>query len=95
MSMKRREFLLRSGAALAALPALSLFTGCVAPRISPRVHDASLGQPWRCSNCGHLTRDHDDISGHRCPRCYKREMERISEEELTAYLREYQAESRD
>lgn len=83
--MQRRQFL-RSALSLPLMfPVLGLLTAC-APRISQLVHDPANGEPWRCAHCGHLTRSSTDISGDRCPRCGRRHLSRISEEELAARL---------
>lgn len=60
--------------------------GCMAPRVSPRVADKANGAPWRCEFCGHLTRSADDLTDTRCPRCGRKRLRRISEEEAQKLL---------
>jgi predicted RNA-binding Zn-ribbon protein involved in translation (DUF1610 family) len=87
--MHRRTFL-RSVTAITAAAAAGLtsFTiaGCGAPRVSPKARDQSAGEPWQCQHCGHLTRSQEDLSDDRCPRCYRRQLRRISEEEMAQAL---------
>lgn len=79
--MKRSQF----GLMVLGLSGLSALVGCKS-RIGKSAHDSALGDPWRCSKCGHLIRSKEDLSGTRCPRCYAKRMVKISEEEMADYL---------
>jgi predicted Zn-ribbon and HTH transcriptional regulator len=70
---------------LLGLVGLSALSGCKS-RISKSAYDSALGDPYKCSKCGHLIRSTDDLEGTRCPRCYAKALERISEEEMAAAL---------
>ena len=85
--MDRRGFLSRTLAGTLGIAGLVLVGGCMAPRVSEKVFDKSNGRPWRCGNCGHLTRSDTDLTGVRCPRCGQKRLARISEEELQEYLK--------
>lgn len=85
--MNRRDFLkLTLGGAVTG-GILTFLNGCVA-RVSEAVHDKAKGTPWRCSNCGYLTRSTEDLANTRCPRCMEKDMKRITEEELNNYLKQ-------
>ena len=72
----------------AGLPAaLASLAGCVG-RIGSTVESKKGEQPWRCSYCGHLLRSNDDMSQKRCPRCYHKNLGKITEEELQQYLKD-------
>ena len=81
--MKRREL----WNVVMGLTGLSLLAGCKS-RISKSAYDKSLGDPYRCSKCGHLIRSKTDMATKRCPRCYARRIVKISEEEMTGYLKQ-------
>ena len=87
--MKRREFLktLAVGAAVggAALALGSVAGGCVS-LVNPNAWDKNAGQPWRCTNCGHVERSTKYLSDTHCPRCYHKAMVKITEEELQQHL---------
>ncbi|TVR45630.1 MAG: hypothetical protein EA402_04065 [Planctomycetota bacterium] len=89
--MHRRELLKGLLALPLMLPVAGLLSAC-APLVSPRAHDPGNGRPWRCTHCGHLTRSLEDISEHRCPRCGRRRLRNISEEEMTERLARAEAE---
>jgi len=79
--MKRHEFRnILLGAA-----GMSVLAGCMS-RIGKTAGDAEMGEPYRCGRCGYLTRSKTDLAGERCPRCYSRKFERISEEEMENQL---------
>ena len=84
--MQRRDFLKIVFGGVLAVGPLVVAGGCIAPRISSTAYDTANGQPWRCEVCGHLTRSNDDLTETRCPRCRKRRLRRISEEELKKAL---------
>ena len=84
--MDRRGFLSSTLAGTLGIGGFVLVGGC-APRVSEKVFDKSNGQPWRCGNCGHLTRSDTDLTDVRCPRCGQKRFSRISEEELQDYLK--------
>ena len=79
--MKRSQF----GSIVLGLVGLSALTGCKS-RISKSAYDTALGDPYKCSKCGHLIRSTDDLEGTRCPRCYAKALKKISEEEMAAAL---------
>jgi DNA-directed RNA polymerase subunit RPC12/RpoP len=81
--MDRRWFL----KAVLGSSVLVFIEGCRAPLVSRKVFDQGNGQPWRCGNCGHLTRSDVDLTGTRCPRCFEKRLVRISEEQLQEYLK--------
>ncbi len=81
--MDRRWFL----KAVLGIAGLVFIEGCRAPLVSKKVFDQSNGPPWRCENCGHLTRSVVDLTGTRCPRCGQKRLVRISEEQLQEYLK--------
>jgi DNA-directed RNA polymerase subunit RPC12/RpoP len=83
--MDRRGFLKVTLAGTLGVAGLVLVDGCM-PRVSEKVYDRSIGQPWRCGNCGYLTRSEKDLTDERCPRCGRKRLGRISEEELQKYL---------
>ncbi|MDF7823391.1 hypothetical protein P4B35_05160 [Pontiellaceae bacterium B12227] len=80
--MKRSQF----GSILLGLVGLSALTGCKS-RISKSAYDAALGDPYKCTKCGHLIRSVDDLEGARCPRCYAKALKKISEAEMTEALK--------
>jgi len=80
----RRNFLKATVGALGLIPVLS---SCIAPRVSETARQKDGGDPWRSDNCGHLTRSKDDISGDRCPRCYSKQLKRVTEEQFTDFLK--------
>jgi DNA-directed RNA polymerase subunit RPC12/RpoP len=67
----------------------SLLGGCVS-KISDVAVDKEMGEPYRCTKCGYLTRSKTDLSDTRCPRCHVKKMVKISEEEMAKYLAEGQ-----
>ena len=81
--MDRRWFL----KAVLGSSVLVFIEGCRAPLVSKKVFDQSNGAPWRCGNCGHLTRSAVDLTGSRCPRCMQKRFVRNSEEQLQEYLK--------
>lgn len=81
--MKRSEF----RKILLGFVGLSVLSGCKS-RISKSAYDQSLGEPYRCSKCGHLIRSKTDMTEKRCPRCYAKRLVKISEEEMTKLLSE-------
>lgn len=85
--MDRRDFLKWTLGGVVAGGILTFLNGCVA-RISETVYDKDQGTPWRCSNCGYLTRSTKDLSDTRCPRCMEKDLKRITEEELQKYIAE-------
>ncbi len=85
--MNRRGFFKTMLASTLGIAGLVLVKGCMAPLVSQKVFDQSNGQPWRCENCGHLTRSDTDLTDVRCPRCGKKQFSRISEEQLQEYLK--------
>lgn len=89
--MNRRDFLVSACALAAVNLAMLCSGGCVAPLISPAVSE-NTSQPWRCGNCGHLTRSERDLTDTRCPRCRRRGfLAKITEEELQDCLQQYEA----
>jgi len=80
--MKRSEF--RN--ILLGLVGLSVLTGCKS-RVGKSASDTSMGDPYKCSKCGYLTRSKADLTGKRCPRCYAKAMQKISENEMAAALK--------
>lgn len=85
--MKKKEFLRLIVARTIGAASTVLMSGCMAPRIGENVWNKEAGDPYRCGRCGHLTRSKTDISGDRCPRCRARMQKRISEEQMTEYLK--------
>lgn len=85
--MNRRSFFKSLLSGILGSGALALVNGCMAPLVSARARDKSAGEPWQCMNCGHLTRSTEDLSGTRCPRCTRRMLQRISEEEMAEALK--------
>lgn len=81
--MKRKEF----GAMMLGLTGISILTGCKS-RISKSAGDTAMGEPYRCGRCGYLTRSKTDLTGERCPRCYSKKFERISEKEMAQAMSE-------
>ena len=87
--MNRREFLkLTFGIAVAGV-SLAMVSGCAA-RINESVYQKDQGSPWRCSHCGYLTRSKEDLSDTSCPRCMRRDLEKISEQELEEAIKKDQ-----
>jgi DNA-directed RNA polymerase subunit RPC12/RpoP len=86
--MTRRGLLKNVIVCAAGALGLTVSGGCMAPRVSPKVADESNGAPWRCEFCGHLTRSDTDLSDTRCPRCRRKRLRRISEEEAQKLLAE-------
>lgn len=85
--MKKRAFLRLMTAGTLAVVGASVLGGCMAPRVGKNVMDQQAGDPYRCGRCGHLTRSKTDITGERCPRCRARMLKRITEEQMTEYLK--------
>ena len=85
--MNRRGFIKRLLSGLLGIGSLALINGCMAPLISVTARDKSAGDPWQCMNCGHLTRSSEDLSSTPCPRCTRRMLQRISEEEMATALK--------
>jgi len=85
--MNRRGFINSLLLGLLGMGALALINGCMAPLIGATARDKSAGAPWQCMNCGHLTRSSQDLSSTPCPRCTRRMLQRISEEEMAAALK--------
>ncbi|MFC1652910.1 twin-arginine translocation signal domain-containing protein [Planctomycetota bacterium] len=83
--MKRRNFLKTLASAAAGLVTSLGMAGCMA-RVSEAAKDPEKGDPWRCQQCGYLTRTNEDISTHRCPRCTMKKLRRITEEEFQTWL---------
>ena len=81
--MKRHEF---RNILLGAV-GMSVLAGCMS-RIGKTAGDMAMGEPYRCGRCGYLTRSKTDLTGERCPRCYSKKFERISEKEMNEYLTE-------
>jgi len=82
MKTTRRQMLILTGGTVAGL----LLAG------SPLAHADTLskkedGPPWRCGRCGKLLRSHEDMTDKRCPRCFSKQLKRITEEELQTYLK--------
>ena len=84
--MNRRSFLKWLGLGAVAGVAGAV-TGCMMKTINPSVKRKTDEQPWRCANCGHLLRSDEDMTDKRCPRCYAKEMYKISEAELKKYMK--------
>ena len=82
----RRKFLKEFTQGVTGLSIISFLSGCIAPHISPSAGNQDNGDPWRCGNCGHLTRSNIDISSERCPRCFSKRLARVTEEEFSKYL---------
>jgi DNA-directed RNA polymerase subunit RPC12/RpoP len=87
MKMDRRAFIKVLGAGAAGVVLLVMGTGCPAPLVSSRAWDGAKGSPWRCLNCGHLTRSDEDLTNIRCPHCGTRMLTRITEEEMEQRLK--------
>lgn len=85
--MDRRAFMKALPLSLAGIAGLITAGGCAAPLVSSNVWDTANGVPWRCQNCGHLTRSDQDLTNTRCPRCGQRMLARITEEELEQRLK--------
>ena len=85
--MNRRGFIKHLLSGILGLGAIVFVNGCMAPLISATARDKRAGDPWQCMNCGHLTRTTEDLTGTRCPRCTRRMLQRISEEEMAAALK--------
>lgn len=85
--MNRRGFLKRLVSAILGGGALLFASGCMAPLISATARDKRAGEPWQCMNCGHLTRSKEDLTGTRCPRCTRRMLGKITEQEMTDALK--------
>lgn len=86
--MNRRTFIKNAGFAVVAVVAGVFSHGCVAPKVDSSAYDDKNGDPWRCEFCGHLTRSKNDLSETRCPRCMKKKLRRITEEEFRNDLSE-------
>jgi DNA-directed RNA polymerase subunit RPC12/RpoP len=87
MQNSRRQFLKSAGLSVAAGAALVFGASGCASLVSPTVAD-SKAQAWHCGNCGHLLRSDKDLTGTRCPRCFRKGfLKRITEEEMQAYLK--------
>lgn len=58
--------------------------GCMlmVPEVSKKARDPRNGDPWQCTFCGYVTRSRDDISNTRCPRCMRKKMTLINEEDM-------------
>ena len=89
--MNRRGFIKRLLTGFLGIGALVSATGCMAPLVSATARDKSAGDPWQCMNCGHLTRSHADLSDTRCPRCTKRMLMKITEDEMARALKKLAA----
>ena len=85
--MNRRGFVKSLLSGLLGMGVLAWVNGCMAPLIGATARDKNAGDPWQCMNCGHLTRSKEDLSGTRCPRCTRRMLQRISEEEMAEALK--------
>ena len=66
----------------------ALLSGCATRTINPSVMEKEEEQPWRCGKCGLLLRSDDDMTGRRCPRCYSKQLTKITEAELEKYVKE-------
>jgi len=84
--MRRRNFYVFLFAIIIGLGFLFLQTGCVS-KVSRSALDKSKGTPYRCSNCGYLTRSKTSLTFRRCPRCYAKKMVKISEEDMEKLLK--------
>jgi DNA-directed RNA polymerase subunit RPC12/RpoP len=84
--MNRRGFIKRLLSGILGIGGLAFINSC-APLISATARDKSAGDPWQCMNCGHLTRSKEDLTGTRCPRCGKRMLTRITEEQMAEALK--------
>jgi hypothetical protein len=80
----RRDFL-RLGWILLMVVGLAGLPAC-SRRESATARDPAAGDPWRCSACGYLTRSSDDLSGTRCPRCWRTALQRVDEQTFAAEL---------
>ena len=87
--MNKREFQKTLVAGSVGLVGMAVLGGCVS-RISEEASDKEMGEPYRCTKCGYLTRSKTDLSDTRCPRCHAKKMVKISEEEMAGYLAEGQ-----
>lgn len=76
--MNRKEF----GSTLLGLIGLSTLVGCTS-KMSKSAYDPELGDPYKCSKCGHVLRSKEDKNGHRCPVCFSDSLGMISEEEAS------------
>ena len=87
MKESRRAFLRTVSLGVAGGAILGFGAGGCVALVSPTVKD-SKAQAWRCGNCGHLLRSDKDLTGTRCPMCYRKGfMKRITEEDLQGYLK--------
>ena len=93
--MDRRAFIKMLGAGVAGVALLLSGGGCAAPLVSSKAWDKANGSPWRCQNCGHLTRSDEDLTNTRCPHCTQRMLTRITEEEMEQRLKVVKARERD
>ncbi len=84
--MNRRAFLKRIVSGFVGMGGAVLLAACMAPLVSATARDRSAGAPWQCMNCGHLTRSTEDLSDTPCPRCTRRMLARITEEEMSKAL---------
>ena len=85
--MNKREFQKTLVAGSVGLAGMAVLGGCVS-RISEAASDKAMGEPYRCTKCGYLTRSKTDLADTRCPRCHAKKMVKISEEEMEKYLAE-------
>ena len=85
--MNKREFQKIVVAGSVGLAGMAILSGCVA-RISEKASHQEMGEPYRCTKCGYLTRSKTDLSDTRCPRCHAKKMVKISEEDMASYLAE-------
>ena len=85
--MNRREFVRQMALGVVGLVGVLAAGGCAVARVSKAARDKSKGQPWKCTHCGYLTRSTEDLSNTRCPRCKRKKMIRITEEQLTEELK--------
>jgi phage FluMu protein Com len=86
--MNRRGFLKKSIYGLGlAIAASSILGGCMS-KIGKTAEDKKAGKPFRCTQCGYLTRSDKDLTKERCPRCFTKNFKEISEAEMTEYLSE-------
>lgn len=83
--MNRRDFLKWTVGGAITGSLLTLVSGCIA-RINESVYEKDKGSPWRCTNCGYLTRSEKNLSDTRCPRCFEKDFEKITEEQLKKYI---------
>ncbi len=82
--MNRRSFLKWLGLGTVAGTA-GFLAGCAVRTVNASVQKKKDEQPWRCSKCGLLLRSDDDMSDKRCPRCYTKQLKKITEVELEKY----------